>query len=70
MGLGGLRLLKVKVVDLYSASTWKRVLGVPGIGRIVKALHWPRVTDISDSAILYLRAQGPGQGDEHPPTLS
>ena len=31
------------------------------------ASHWPRVTDISGGD---LRAQGLGEGDEHPPTLS
>ena len=33
------------------------------------ASHWPRVTDIS-TVVLRLRAQGLGEGDEHPPTLS
>jgi len=31
------------------------------------ALHWPRVTDISGSPPT---AQGLGEGNEHPPTLS
>jgi len=31
------------------------------------ALHWPRVTDIN---VLHLWAQGCGQADDHPPSLS
>jgi len=40
-------------------------------GQVVRMLglsHWPHITDNSGS--IHLRAQGLGEGDEHPPTLS
>jgi len=43
---------------------------VPAAGMVTVGLasHWPRVTDTL--MVLHLRAQGIGEGDEHPPTLS